>query len=234
MLRLPSIVALLLALPLALAAQTPAPDAAALLALIDGAVEHRQQRLAYYTVVEHYAVFHGSEQTAPIAQMTVRTTYSREQGKSYQILSESGSQLVLRFGLHPLLENERQINLPRNRAQSWFNTNNYKMQPGAATEMLAGRACRVVVIAPRSPAPNRIRGRLWADASDGSVVRIEGTGTKSPSLLSGPARLLREYANLEGVSMATRARAESDHALFGRIVVTIDYSDYQLKIEPAP
>jgi hypothetical protein len=39
---------------------------------------------------------------------------------------------------------------------------------------------------------------------------------------------MREYTNIDGFSMAAHARAESHNAVFGKTVVTIDYTDYQL------
>jgi hypothetical protein len=42
--------------------------------------------------------------------------------------------------------------------------------------------------------------------------------------------MLRQYANTSGFAMALHARAESTSMLFGRTVVTIDYSDYHLQL----
>jgi hypothetical protein len=42
--------------------------------------------------------------------------------------------------------------------------------------------------------------------------------------------MMRQYSNISGFSMAMHARAESASMLFGRTVVTIDYSDYRLQL----
>jgi hypothetical protein len=42
--------------------------------------------------------------------------------------------------------------------------------------------------------------------------------------------MMRRYANMQGHAMAIHARAESSSLLFGRSIVTIDYSDYQFEI----
>ena len=42
--------------------------------------------------------------------------------------------------------------------------------------------------------------------------------------------MMRQYTQLEGYPMAMHARAESNSMFFGRTVVTIDYSDYQLQL----
>ena len=45
--------------------------------------------------------------------------------------------------------------------------------------------------------------------------------------------MMRQYMQLQGFPMATHARAESNSMLFGRTVVTIDYSDYKLQLRDA-
>jgi hypothetical protein len=44
--------------------------------------------------------------------------------------------------------------------------------------------------------------------------------------------MMRQYEQIDGFPMATHARAESNSMLFGRTVVTIDYSDYHLQLAP--
>ncbi len=78
-----------------------------------------------------------------------------------------------------------------------------------------------------------IEGTLWVDSKDGSIVRIEGTASQSPSVFTGPAHVMRRYASVNGFGMATHARAVSNSFLFGKTVVTIDYRDYQIQLRPA-
>ena len=80
-------------------------------------------------------------------------------------------------------------------------------------------------------APNLINGTIWVDAGDGTLVQIDGIASKNPSAFSGTTHMMRQYTNISGYSMATHARAESDSFLFGRTVVTIDYSEYQLQLK---
>jgi hypothetical protein len=207
------------------------PDAAAVIRHIDEIAESRVQRIAAFTVTEHYAVFRGQDEVHPVAEMTVDTTYRKGTGKSYEIAAESGSALIRRFGLRPLLDNEKSINLPANRASSWFTSANYEMQVQPGVQAMDGHACLAIAMHPKRAAPNMIEGTLWADAKDFSIVRIEGMASKNPSIWSGPTHMMRQYRNLSGFAMATHARAESN-GIFGRIVVTIDYRDYQIQLVP--
>jgi hypothetical protein len=213
------------------AAAAQAPDQAAITRQVDAAVAARVDNILEFTDVEHYAVYRGGDETHPAAEMTVRDTYKKGVGKEYTVLSQSGSGLILRFGLKPLIDNEKTINLPGNVEKSWFTSANYdmKLKPGGV-ERLNGRDCYVLAITPRGEAPNLIIGTLWADAKDGSLVQIEGVSSKSPSAFAGTTHMMRQYTNISGFAMAMHARAESTSMLFGHTVVTIDYSNYHLQL----
>jgi hypothetical protein len=209
------------------------PDPATMIQRIDAAVHARYQTVLAFTAIEHYAVFRGKDQTHPVAEMTVKDSYRKDVGKTYTVLSQSGSELVLRVGLKPLLENERIINQPGNVQRSWFNSANYEMDPKpGSVEKLNGRNCILVAVAARRKAPNTINGNIWVDQNDYSLVQIQGVATKSPSAFAGTTHMMRQYEQIDGFSMATHARAESNSLLFGRTVVTIDYSDYHLELDP--
>ena len=216
------------------AAPAQAPDEAAIIRSIDSALALRVNSVLGFTDTEHYAVFRGGDETHPVADMTVKDTYTKGVGKNYTILSQSGSAMIQRFGLRSLLDNEEQINLPGNVEKSWFVSANYemKLKTGDVTK-LNGRDCYVFAITARRKAPNTIVGTLWVDARDGSIVQIDGMATASASAFSGPAHMMRQYGNVNGFAMATHARAESNSWLVGRTVVTIDYSDYRLQLGPA-
>ena len=62
---------------------------------------------------------------------------------------------------------------------------------------------------PKHKAPNMIDGTLWVDARDGSIVKIDGVASKSPSAFAGTTHMMRQYMNIDGYPMATHARAES-------------------------
>jgi hypothetical protein len=224
-----------LALAILGAAAVPAqePDAAAIIRKVDAAVAYRIDNVTAFTDTEHYVVYRGDDESHPAAEMTVRDTYTKGVGKSYTILSQSGSSMIMRFGLKPLLDNEKNVNLPGNVEKSWFVSANYEMQPKPGIVPINGRSCYVFAITAKHAAPNTINGSLWVDVRDGSIVQIDGIATASASALSGPAHMMRQYANIDGFAMATHARAESRGALVGRSVITIDYSDYRIQTKVA-
>ena len=208
-------------------------DEASIIRHIDGAAQSRYDNVLGFTVREHYAVYRGSDQTHPAAEMTVATTYRKSSGKSYTIVSESGSSVIRRFGLQPLLDQEKNINEPGKVEKSWFTSANYDMHPKpGVTRSVGGRDCIAVSLNPKRKAPNMIEGMLWVDASDDSIVEVEGVASQRPSMFAGRTQMMRQYRNMSGFAMATHARAESNSGLFGKTVVIIDYQDYKIEVRP--
>ena len=210
------------------------PDEAAVIRRVDAAVKNRVDSILEYTVTEHYAVYRNNDETHPVAEMTVKTVYQKGTGKSYTILSQQGSSIIRNVVLGGILDNEKRINQPGIREGSWITSANYdfKLTPGG-TQQVDGRDCFLLSITPRRKAPYLIEGRLWVDATSGSIVQLEGTASKSSSFLTGATRVTRQYGSVDGFSQATHARAESDSSVFGRTVVKIDYEGYQLQLRPA-
>jgi hypothetical protein len=213
-------------------APTQQPDAATVIGGIDAANQARYDNVLSFTATEHYAVYRGQDQTHPAAEMTVLDSYRRGVGKTYTIQSQSGSSIIIRFGLKPMLEQERTINEPANLPHSWFISANYEMKPQlGATVKMNGRDCIAVPVTARAKAPNTINGTIWVDAKDYWLVQIDGLSSKSPSAFTGDTHLMRQYALIDGFSMATHARAETNSSLIGNSVITIDYSNYQLQLK---
>jgi hypothetical protein len=196
---------------------------------IDASVAARDQNLLGYTVTELYRVYRGSDKTHPAAQMTVKTTYQKDSGKSYVIVSQSGSELILKEVLARVLDSERLMTQPANRPQALLTTANYTMTV-KGDDTLDGRTCKVVAIVPKKSSPYLFRGTIWVDAQDGAIVKLEGVASKAASILAGATQVSRQYANIQGLPMATHASAVAGSWLLGQTAVDIDYSGYQMTL----
>ena len=216
------------------AAPAQEPDISSVVRGIDAAVMARIDGIAGYTVTEHYAVYRNKDEEHPVAEMTVNTTYKKETGKSYFIVSQSGSEIVRRLVLGAILDNEQHVNQPGIREGAWLTSANYemKLKPGG-TQRLDGRECLVLDISPKRKTPYLIKGTIWVDAKDYLIVQLQGTASKSSSVLTGPTQVIRQYANVSGFAQAIHARAVSDSFLFGQTIVKIDYQGYDIRLRPA-
>lgn len=203
-----------------------------LLQRVDSSVARRETNLLGYTAIEHYSVYRDTA-SVPIADMVVKATYRQQSGKSYQILSEFGSEILRKELLDRMLDSERNITQPTSRSRALIDSVNYSM---AAKDdvTIDGRRCTELQIAPRHAQPYLFKGSIWVDSRDGSIVRLQGVTSKPASVFAGPTKVSRQYTMLDGYPMATHADAITSVMFLGQLRISIDYSNYQLSLAPAP
>jgi hypothetical protein len=199
---------------------------------IDASVRARDENVLGYTVNEHYAVFRGRDEVHPAAEMVVKTTYKKDAGKSYNIQSETGSEPPRKV-LEMVLNNEKKLSEPANRATAVITSANYEMSV-KGSESIDGRNCLAVELKPRRNSPYLFNGTIWVDAQDESIVKLQGVAAKSASVLTGPSQVFRQYGTLDTFPMAMHAKAVSNSWMLGATVIKIDYSDYQIQHKLAP
>jgi outer membrane lipoprotein-sorting protein len=203
----------------------------AIIQRIDASVHARENNLLGYTVTEHYAVFRNHDEQHPAADMVVKTTYQKDVGKNYTVVSEGGSE-ILRKVLESVLDHERRMTRPANRVTAVITPANYEMAV-QGIETVEGRNCVALSLKPRRVSQYLLNGTVWVDAQDGSIVQLQGVTAKSPSVFTGASQVFRQYASLEGFPMAMHARAVSNSWLAGETIIKIDYTDYQLQLRAA-
>lgn len=195
---------------------------------IDAAVQHRAQSVASYTVQELYSIYRNGE-AAPSAQVTVKTVYTRNSGKEYTTVSSTGSSLIRSAVVDKVLAHEKEMAMASNRERVAITSSNYEMTLLPGIEWRNGRDCVVVELKARRKIPYLFNGKAWFDASDQTLVHIEGAPAASASFFAGETRGLRDYSKVDGFSMAQHAEMHSHSFLFGDTVMMIDYSGYQIQ-----
>lgn len=207
-------------------------DEAKIIQGIDASVTARNENLLGYTVTEHYSVYRNQDTLHPAAEMTVKTTYKRDAGKSYEIESETGSDLLRKEVLERVLDSERNMTQPANRLTALIDSENYDFKV-QGTEKVQDQNCIVVGIRPKHPSPYVFNGRIWVNAEDYSIVQLEGVAAKSPSVMTGPPKVSRTYTSVEGFPMAVHASATSSSWMLGQTIITIEYNGYELQPDAA-
>lgn len=191
---------------------------------IDAAELSREASLAAYTVTEYYTI-RNSHFSRP-AEVTVETTYTRGQGKTYKVLSRTGPSLLANGVMDRLLREETEMSRGRMREQAIITSANYEMKL-AGREMVDGIACDVVELTPKRKSPHLLKGRMWVDSADATAVKIEGRPSASASFFEGRPQVVREYKKINGFAFAERIHAVSSSFLFGKSTVDIEYRDYR-------
>ena len=72
------------------------------------------------------------------------------------------------------------------------------------------------------------RGRIFVDAEDWAVARIEGTPAQSPSFWVRKTAFVHTYHKYGPFWLAESNQSDTDVLVFGHTQVRIEYSDYHI------
>jgi hypothetical protein len=181
----------------------------------------RQAALAGYTSMRRYILDNKSRH----ASMTVHVTVNPEGIKTFTIVDESGSSTVRKHVLHKILKEESAASVPQMRDQSKISPENYLFQR-AGVEMVNGRRTYVLDLEPRKESRYLIAGRIWVDAEDYAVMRVEGKPAKTPSFWTKSVHFVHAYKKNGLFWFPVSNRSETDARIFGRADLVIEYFDY--------
>ncbi len=115
------------------------------------------------------------------AEMVVHMAYQAPNSKEFSIVSSSGSKFIIDHIFNKLLESEQEAGNDENRRRTALNTENYDFT-WSGYENTPGGGQYVLNLVPKSRNKFLYRGKIWVDAKDFAVVRIQGEPGKNPSL----------------------------------------------------
>lgn len=219
---------------LALAVAGPALGQIGLEKLLARMAEKDQSRAATlqdYSSLRRYALHNKRFHTT--AEMTVRMTWRHPGDKFFEVLSEQGSSTVRKRVLRKILDAELEAAAREARSDTRITPVNYTFTlAGSAVEQ--GRSCYLLDIAPKTPNRFLIRGRIWVDAEEFAIVRIEGSPAQSPSFWVRSTTFVHRYERLGDHWLPVSNHSATEARVFGHTEVTIEYSGYRINESGVP
>ncbi len=95
------------------------------------------------------------------------------------------------------------------------------------TEVRDGRTLHEFNVKPRKKRVGLFKGRVFIDAYTGSLVRVEGTLAKSPSLFIKKIDFIQEYEDVGGFTLPARIQSKVMTRLVGPTLIDIEHRDYE-------
>src|SRR5580704_14791253 len=126
------------------------------------------------------------------AEVTVVESYVPPDRKELSVTSETGSTIIRHRVIAKLIEAELDAVRDANRDQTHVTPENYTFQL-AGTEQVDGHSCYVLEVIPKIAKKYLMRGRIWVDASDFAIARMEGSPAKNPSVWTRDVHFVRRY-----------------------------------------
>src|SRR6266446_3042182 len=183
----------------------------------------RQAALYGYTAARRYVL--ENQRHHKRAEMLVRMTCLRDGSKQFETISETGWGGARKPVFPRLLEAETEASRPGLRERSRLIPENYVFEM-AGTEYVDERPAYVIAIAPKTPNKYLMQARIWIDADEFAIVRIEGKPAKNPSFWTKSVHFVHKYEKRGSFWFPISDRSVTDVRIFGSTEVTIEYFDY--------
>ena len=185
----------------------------------------RTEALKHYKSLRHYAVQYRGFSTTVAANMDVEVEYDASSGKSFRIVSQSGSKFLLEKVLKRVIDSEREA--LRDKGTTALTQANYGFHV-AGSEMLRGRPAYVLDVEPLVESKFIYRGKIWVDAEDFALEKIEAEPAKNPSFWISRTSIRQTFAKTGSFWLPEQNRNETKVRIGGSVVLTIDYGSYQI------
>ena len=187
----------------------------------------RSQALAAYEGTRVYRLEYHGFPASRSAEMTVDVTYRAPGTEEFSIRSEKGSHLLIERVFHKLLQSEKEALTEENQARVALNNDNYRFALAGYEKVPTGSSY-ILSVEPLTNNKLLYRGRIWVDAEDFAVLRIEAVPAKNPSFWTKETKIEQAYAKVGDFWLPVSNRSSSTIRLGGHASLTIDYRDYQI------
>jgi outer membrane lipoprotein-sorting protein len=189
----------------------------------------RLQALREYSSTRRYTL--ENRRFGTKAELRVSMSYRQPGTKKFEVLSELGSAVIRKAVLQKLIRTEIEASEPALRAATRIGPENYTFTL-AGREERDGRSCYILEVEPKSRTRYLFTGRIWVDAEDFAVTRIEGSPAVRPSIWVRKTAFVHTYRKVDGFWLPESNRSESDVRVYGPTVVTVEYGDYRVAAAP--
>jgi len=225
----PYLLVYLIATGLIRAAGPEAPSSDEILARVEIENHRRHDLLKEYLGSRQYTLL--SRRFGSQAKVAVLMTYRQVEGERYTVVARSGSGRLNGI-IDQVLASEAGASLPPENARHQLTSANYRARL-LGTEVVAGRNCYVLELAPRIKSRFLIVGKAWVDTGSYGVVRIEGQFAASLSILVGTPRISEEFIEVHGFWLPEHVRSFTSSFWLGVSELDIRFSNYQLDQDAA-
>jgi len=194
---------------------------------------HDAERLATlheFTAMRRYVLENRNHHKR--AEMLVRMICRADGSKQFAIVSENGWGGARKHVFPRLLEAETEAARPGLRERSRITPENYSFGM-AGTESVRGRQAYVISIEPKTPNKFLARGKIYVDADEYAILRVEGTPAKNPSFWVKSVHFVHDYDKSGSYWFPASDHSVTDVRIFGATEMTIDYFGYKSNGETA-
>lgn len=204
---------------------SPTPTAAQIVEQMQQHDRQQTRTLRSYDGLRHYSVVYRGFARTMTASMDVDVSYDAVSGKKFRIISQKGSGMLCEKVLKRALESETEASLDK--SSTALNSANYKFQY-VGTDRLGERPAYILKVEPISPSKFLYKGKLWVDAADFAVARMEVQPAKNPSFWISRTLIHHTNGITNGFWLPEQNHSETKVRIGGTAIMSIDYQSYRI------
>jgi hypothetical protein len=189
-------------------------------------LERAQALHAYHGSRIYRVEYHGFPGTRS-AEMLVDVKYQAPGTKEFTILSSTGSKMIVDKVFEKLMQAEREALVAEAQRRSALNNDNYDFTLVGYEKTPSG-FMYVLLVEPRTKSKFLYRGRIWVDARDFAVTRLEAKPAKNPSFWTRDSEIEELYMKVNEFWLPARNHTVTAIRLGGRAELTIQYKNYRI------
>lgn len=161
------------------------------------------------------------------AEMVVNVKFQAPATKEFEIVSATGSKMVIDRVFKKLLQGEKEAFEAENQKRIAINQENYEFTLVGYEEAPHGLAY-VLSLKPRTKNKYLFQGKIWVNAEQFAVVRIEGEPAKNPSFWIKDTKIETLYVNVDDFWLPGHNHSVTAVRLGGHADFSIEYKDYRI------
>lgn len=212
-------------------ASATSPSAAQIVAQMQAHDRIQKQELQHYQSLREYRVEYRGYSARIKARMKVLFQYDAASGKSFRIISQSGSSFLCKEVLKRAVDSEEQAS--REKGATALTPTNYTFRL-LGKDKVNGRPAYILYVTPLKPEKFLYKGKIWVDATDFALVKIEAAPAKNPSFWISRTTIRFRNAITDGFWLPRETRSKTSVRIGGTAVLTIDYGPYQIAPPTVP
>lgn len=188
---------------------------------------HRLEALQAYEGRRTYRVEYRGVTGNRTAEMVVHVRYQAPGTKEFTIQSATGSKLIIDKVFKKLMEAEKEALTGDSQSRTALISENYSFTM-VGNESTPSGSAYVLAVEPKRKDMFLYRGRIWVNAEDFAVVRLEAEPAKNPSFWTKRAQIEQLYTKVSDFWLPASNRSVTSIRLGGRAELTIIHHDYQI------
>jgi len=161
------------------------------------------------------------------AEMVVDLKYQSPGTKEFTIRSSTGSKLIIGTVFKKLLQAEQEALGVEAQKRTALNRDNYDFTLVGYDTTPSG-STYVLGVKPRTKGKFLYRGRIWVEAEDFAVTRLDAQPAKNPSFWTRHSEIDESYMRVGDFWLPARNHSITTIRFGGSAVLTIQYQNYKI------